>query len=104
MAPWISIRDPNLCEDCQYCRKWICRYESCVGCQASHVSCHYDDVKMEERLSWKTITICFDGKPLQVPSGISIKEALQLSGFPAFQSLPFPKRIESLFPAKWVDV
>jgi len=63
MSPWISKRDPNLCQDCQYCRKWICRYESCVGCQACHVSCPYDAVKIEERPSWETITIYFDGKP-----------------------------------------
>ncbi|MBS3906953.1 MAG: radical SAM protein [Syntrophaceae bacterium] len=88
MAPWISKRDPNLCQDCQYCRKWICRYESCIGCQACHVSCPYDAVKMEERPSWETITIYFDDKPLQVTSGIPIKEALQLSGFPIS---PFPK-------------
>ena len=31
MGPWISKRDPNLCEDCQYCRKWVCRYESCIS-------------------------------------------------------------------------
>ena len=43
---------------------------------------------MEERPSWETITIYFDGRPLQVTSGISIKEALQLSGFPIS---PFPK-------------
>ena len=73
MAPWISKRDPNLCQDCQYCRKWICRYESCVGCQACHVSCPCDAVKMEERPSGEIITIYFDGKPLQVPSGISIQ-------------------------------
>ena len=88
MAPWISKRDPNLCQDCQYCRKCVCRYESCIGCQACHVSCPYDAVKMEERPSWETITIYFDDEPLQVTSGISIKEALQLSGFPIS---PFPK-------------
>jgi sulfur carrier protein ThiS len=43
---------------------------------------------MGERPSWETITLYFDDKPLQVASGISIKEALQLSGFSVS---PFPK-------------
>jgi Fe-S-cluster-containing dehydrogenase component len=97
MAPWISKREPNLCQDCQYCRKWICRYESCVGCQGCHVSCPCDAVKMEERPSGEIITIYFDGKPLQVPSGISIKEALQLSGFPIS---PFPKGNGNVVPCE----
>jgi ferredoxin len=73
MAPRISKRDPNLCQDCQYCRKWVYRFESCIGCCACHFSCSYCAVKMEERASWETITIHFAGKPLRVPSGISVK-------------------------------
>ncbi len=88
MAPWILKRDPNLCQDCQYCRKWVYRYESCIDCCACHFSCSYCAVKMEERASWETITIHFAGKPLRVPSGISVKEALELSGYPIS---PFPK-------------
>jgi hypothetical protein len=55
---------------------------------------------MEERPSWETITIYFDGKPLQVTSGISIKEALQLSGF---SISPFPKGDEILDPAVFLS-
>lgn len=29
--PWTAKRESLLCEDCQYCRKWVCRYESCIG-------------------------------------------------------------------------
>jgi len=50
---------------------------------------------MEERPSWKTITISFEGKPLQIPSEISIKEALQLCGFPIS---PIPERDEIFVP------
>lgn len=81
MSPWVSKRDPNLCQNCQYCRRWVCRYESCIGCQACFISCPYDAVKMEEVSSSVTLTIYIDGKPFRVPSRISIKEALQLSGF-----------------------
>lgn len=88
MSPWISKREPDLCQNCQYCKRWVCRYESCIGCQACLVSCPYDAVKMEKRSSSETLILYFDGSPLRVPSGISIKEALQLSGF---LISPFPK-------------
>ena len=97
MAPWISKRDPNLCQGCQYCRKWVYRYESCIDCCACHFSCSYCAVKMEERASWETITIHFAGKPLRVPSGIPVKEALELSGYPIS---PFPKRDRIFVPCE----
>jgi len=81
MAPWVAKREPHLCQDCRFCKKWVCRYESCIGCRACEISCPYGAVRMEERPSGETITIYFDGRPHRVPSEISIKHALQISGF-----------------------
>lgn len=54
-------------------------------------------MKMEERLSNRSITIYFDDKPLKVPSEISIKEALELSGYSISH---FPKEREIFVPCE----
>ncbi|MEM2909727.1 MAG: radical SAM protein [Nitrososphaerota archaeon] len=78
------ITDAAKCMDCGFCREVnVCRSRNeCSGCLSCYYACPYEAKKILEVMRpSKYVTIKIDGVKYAVPSGITLKEALKLSGF-----------------------
>ncbi len=79
----IVIVDEDKCVDCGFCREVsVCRSaENCIGCLACYYACPYEAriAKIEE-VECDLIRIYVEGVEYEVPSRISVKEALENIG------------------------
>jgi len=78
------VCDPNRCVGCGLCEELVpCPSPGdCVGCGACVLACPHNARRMEaaeEERSHVKITV--DGEEFEVPSGITIKRALEICGF-----------------------
>jgi len=79
----VVVTDAVRCVDCGFCREVnVCRSQGeCSGCLSCYYACPYEAKKIIEVVRpLKYVTIKIDGVEHAVPSGITLKEALRLSG------------------------
>ncbi len=76
--------DENKCRECGFCLEVsICHSpDECVGCLSCYWACPYEARVLRETVEdVETVKITIDDKVFEVPSGITVKRALELCGY-----------------------
>ena len=79
----VVVVDENKCVDCGFCREVsICKsIEGCIGCLACYYACPYEARVIKTRdIECDVIKIYVNGVKYEVPSRMSVKEALETIG------------------------
>ena len=81
-----AVHDPDKCQQCGACGEIVlCPGADeliCLGCGACVLACPYEALQLEEDPRVADVTIEVDGKVVQVPERISVKDALVHLGYP----------------------
>lgn len=81
MSLYAAKKDEERCQQCGFCRDFVCRNQECVGCGACMLACPNEAVEMVEGESGKGITIRIEGQTFPLPDRITIRQALELLGY-----------------------
>ncbi|HEX78522.1 MAG TPA: 4Fe-4S dicluster domain-containing protein [Dehalococcoidia bacterium] len=83
--PYVADYKVERCLDCGSCRQLVpCpgREEGCIGCGACALACPNEAIEMVEEPREKKVCLDLDGQEAHVPERISLREALELLGYP----------------------
>lgn len=81
MSLYIAKKDEKRCQECGFCRDFVCRNEQCVGCGACSLACPNQAIEMVPGERGEDICIKVEGKSFALPDGITIRQALELLGY-----------------------
>lgn len=80
----IFVKDSEKCKECGFCTNLVTcpGQDYCIGCQACYYACPFEAIKkVKDNREHELIRIYIDGRKHEVYDKITVKTALELSGF-----------------------